>query len=575
MIIEWDAPIVADDGLVLRADIFRPTGDGTHPVILTYGPYGKGMPFERNYPLAWNEMVAEFPEILEGTSGKYINFETADPEKWVPDGYACIRVDSRGAGRSPGFMDLLSERETQDLYDCIEWAAAQPWSNGRVGLNGISYYAMNQWQVATLQPPHLAACCLWEGAADSYRDSTYHGGIRTSFTRVYFDSLIVPSEYGYACQHGLGEVGDRNPLTGQLICGDETLTDDERAACRADMGSIVSEHPFIDDYHRRRTPDTGRITVPLLSAGNWGGQGLHLRGNTVGFMQAASNEKWLEMHESTHFMHFYTDYGVDLQKRFFGHFLKGDDTGWIEEPRVQMRVRHVDGHVERRVADEWPLPATQWTPLYLDARDGSLGPSVPGEEASGVYDGWVGRLSFSYSCPGPVEVIGPLSAKLFIESVTSDADLFLVVRAFSPDGQEVVFPGAIDPHTPIAQGWLRASHRALDEEKSRRYLPVHPHDKAEPLTPGAIYELDVEILPTSLILPAGYRLVLDVQGHDYYYPHSTDEHGNDISMNTPNTGCGPFLHTEPDDRPREIFGGRIRVHTGGKYPSHVLVPVIA
>jgi predicted acyl esterase len=114
-----------------------------------------------------------------------------------------------------------------------------------------------------------------------------------------------------------------------------------------------------------------------------------------------------------------------------------------------------------------------------------------------------------------------LSAKLYLESSTADTDVLLVLRAFAPDGTEVVFQGGHDPHTPIAQGWLRASHRALDQDQSRPFLPVHTHDHAEPLTPGVVYELDVEIWPTSLIVPEGYRLTLDVQGHDDVHPGAT------------------------------------------------------
>ena len=152
-------------------------------MILTYGPYGKWLHFEDLYTDQWRRMVEQHPDVPAGSTNKYQNWEVVDPEKWVPDGYACVRVDSRGAGRSPGHLDLWSAREAQDLYQCIEWAAAQPWSNGKVGLNGISYYAMNQWQVAALEPPHLAAICVWEGAADYYRDLSHHGGILCAFGR--------------------------------------------------------------------------------------------------------------------------------------------------------------------------------------------------------------------------------------------------------------------------------------------------------------------------------------------------------------------------------------------------------
>ncbi|HKH01427.1 MAG TPA: CocE/NonD family hydrolase, partial [Bradyrhizobium sp.] len=155
MRILWDVPIRMDDGLVLRADVFLPPAPGHYPSIMSYGPYGKGLAFQEKYSTAWDIMVEKYPDVAAGSTNKYQNWEVIDPEKWVPDGYACVRVDSRGAGRSPGYMALHSPREIRDFYECIEWAAAQDWSNGKVGLAGISYYATNQWRVAALKPPHL------------------------------------------------------------------------------------------------------------------------------------------------------------------------------------------------------------------------------------------------------------------------------------------------------------------------------------------------------------------------------------------------------------------------------------
>src|SRR6266545_3713666 len=188
MRVDWDVPIAMDDGLVLRADVYRPMGTGQHPVIMSHGPYGKWLHFEDLYADQWRRMAQEHPDVVAGSTSKYQNWEVVDPEKWVPDGYVCVRVDSRGAGRSPGFLDIWSAREAQDLYQCIEWAGVQPWSSGKVGLNGISYYAINQWHVASLQPPHLAAMCVWEGAADWYRDMTHHGGILSVFSASAADA---------------------------------------------------------------------------------------------------------------------------------------------------------------------------------------------------------------------------------------------------------------------------------------------------------------------------------------------------------------------------------------------------
>lgn len=184
MIIERDVPIHMDDGLVLRADVFRPKGDATSPVIMTSGVYAKGAPYRDAFAPAWEVLMATKPEVLRGSTKEFMVWETVDPEIWVPWGYACIRVDARGSGRSPGKLDIFSPREIKDYYNAIEWAATQPWCTGKVGLNGISYYAITQWLVASLQPPHLAAMIPWEGANDVYRDMMRHGGI---FNNGFFE----------------------------------------------------------------------------------------------------------------------------------------------------------------------------------------------------------------------------------------------------------------------------------------------------------------------------------------------------------------------------------------------------
>src|SRR2546428_3878720 len=208
MKIDWDVPIRTDDGLILRADLFRPE-EGRHPAILSYGPYGKGLAFQEGYKTAWEIMARENPDALAGSSNRYQVWELVDPEKWVPEGYVCVRVDSRGAGRSPGTIDIWSPREARDLFHCIEWAAAQPWSSGKVGLSGISYFATNQWQVAALRPPHLAALCIWEGFSDYYRELARHGGILSQFIDSWYPRQVL------GVQHGVGSRGPKSRVTGE------------------------------------------------------------------------------------------------------------------------------------------------------------------------------------------------------------------------------------------------------------------------------------------------------------------------------------------------------------------------
>ena len=567
MRVDWDVEIHMDDGAIMRADVYRPDDDGRYPAILSYGPYAKGLPFQVGYPSAWNRMAEKHPDVTAGSSNAYQNWEVVDPEKWVPHGYVCVRVDSRGTGRSPGFIDHFSPRETRDFHDCVEWTAGQPWSDGKVGLNGISYYGINQWHVASLQPPHLTAICIWEGAADWYRDMTHHGGILCTFWSNWYDMQVKTVQYGS------GERAGRNPNTGDLICGDETLTEEELASNRANFGEEILAHPLDDEYHRERSPRWDRVTVPTLSAANWGGQGLHPRGNFEGFYRAATRQKWLEAHGIEHWTHFYTDYGREIQLRFFDHHLKGKENGWVDQPRVYLQIRHPGEVFEGRAEDDWPIPRTRWTKMYLHP-DLSLRMEPPQGQSQLSFEAMGPGLTFRSAPLTEVrEFTGPLASKLWVSSSSVDADLFLVFRVFDSEGAEVTFQGAIDPHTPIAQGWLRASHRKLHPELTRPFRPYHTHDELQPLTPGDVYEVDVEIWPTSIVVPAGYTVAFSVLGRDYEWEGDTS--GLRLSnFKNELRGCGPFLHDDPRDRPPDIFDGTTTVHLGPDRPAHVLTPVI-
>jgi predicted acyl esterase len=556
-----------DDGLEVRADIFRPIKEGKYPAIITYGPYAKYLHFEQIYKTCWDRMIETYPEVGANSTNQFQSWEVVDPEKWVPEDYVVIRVDSRGCGRSPGYVELWSAREAQDFAICIDWAGTQSWSNGKVGINGISYYGMNQWQVAALQPKHLAAMCIWEGANDFYRDLSHHGGILCNFIENWYDMQVKTVQYG------LGKNGHRSKITGDWVSGPDTLTTEELGANRFDFGGLTFKHEFDDEFWTSRTPDYSKIKVPFLSAGNWGGQGLHTRGNVEGFVRSASDQKWLEMHGIEHWTHFYTDYGRLMQLKFFDYFLKGEKNGWDQQPKVLLNVRHPGEKFSQRAETTWPLASTQWTKMYIDATSSSLGTSTIDKEGKVTYRGLSEGVTFLTSpLEQETEVTGQLAAKLFVSSSTVDADMFLIMRIFDPNMKEITFQGALDPNTPIAQGWLRASHRELDPTLSVPYRPYHPHTKKEPLKPGEVYELDIEILPTSIVVPAGYRIGLTVRGKDYVYPGAT---GARLSnMKYPFTGVGPFTHNHPGDRPPEIFDGEVSLHTGPKHQAYILLPVI-
>lgn len=550
LVSEMDVPIPLSDGTILRANVFRPDTGKRHPVVMAKSAYGKDVHFRDGYRQQWDRLKEIYPGLdTGGTTGRFLRWETVDPERWVPDGFAVVTVQSRGSGKSPGYLDPYSPTETRDFAEAIDWAGERPWSNGKVGLIGVSYFATKQWQVAALQPKHLSAIVPWEGCCDFYREWGRHGGIRTRFPVDWWPRQILPN------QHGNGESPYRDPDSGEPANG-PALSPDMLAGNRARFPDDLLRHVLDDDWYRERTPDFSRITVPMLSAANWGGPGLHLRGNIEGFLAAASTEKWLSVHIGTHFESFYMPEYVAMQKRFLDRYLKDTDNGWDDEPRVQISVRGPDG-AGRRMEHEWPLERTKWTEWYLDAGKTGLAPAEPAEAASVGYDAMGDGVDFSTApFAAETEFTGPIMARLFVSSSTADLDIFATLRLFDPDGNEIVFVGAHEP-TPVTRGWLRASHRKIDPERSRPYRPYHAHDEIQKIEADTVVALDVEIWPTSIVCPPGYRLVLTIQGRDFEY---------DVP--------GRMLHNDPLDRPEEEFGGRNTIHTGAGHASYLLLPHI-
>src|SRR6266705_3011888 len=328
IVAEKDVDVPVRDGTRLKADLFRPDDAGRFPAIVNLGPYQK-------------DKLWVPPDDLEEKPNPLMNWETVNPQWWVPKGYAAVRIDARGTGRSPGQGDPFSLQESLDFYDAIEWTARQPWCSGAVGLTGISYFAINQWFVANHRPPALKAIVPWEGFADLYRDALFHGGILCNFLTNWFVTHLAHHLIGRACRD--------NPDTWQTNTLWRWLRNN------LDNGSFAAAQAQWD-----------RITVPMLSAGNWSGMGLHLRGNTEAFTRAKSPHKKLRIHAGTHVHPFYSEDGRRDQLRFFDYWLKGIDNGVMAEPPVKLAIRKGRDEVEWRFEHEWPLARTRWTKFYFD-----------------------------------------------------------------------------------------------------------------------------------------------------------------------------------------------------------------
>jgi uncharacterized protein len=544
IVVEKDVDIPMRDGARLKADVLRPDAPGRFPAILNLGPYQK-------------DKLWVPPDDLAEKPNPLMNWETINPEWWIPKGYASVRVDARGTGKSPGQGEPWSFQESIDFYDAIEWAAAQPWCSGAVGLTGISYFAINQWFVANHQPPALKAIIPWEGFADLYRDALYHGGILNQFMTNWFVTHL--------CHHLIGRAYRDNPDTFH----NNTLWRWVRN--NLDSGAFRGEQAQWE-----------KITVPMFSAGNWSGMGLHLRGNTEAFMRAASKHKKLRMHSGTHVHPFYTEDARAEQLRFFDHWLKGIDNGVMDEPPVKLFIRHGQGKGEWRDEHEWPLARTQWTRFYFDlsppaagqaANTGALTAENPAEAgsrtyfASGLTKGGSSSASSTFLASGAMqagmgisldsapmeedtEITGPVAAVLFVSSSTEDMDLFLTIRNIDPTGNDVWEVGQQGQQVPVAKGWLRVSHRELDPNLSLPYRPYHRHRRRLYLEPGEVVKVEVEIWPTSMVFRKGHRIRLDVQPRD-------------------GVGSVHYTHYHAD-----YNTGTNTIHAGGDTPSCLLLPVI-
>jgi predicted acyl esterase len=299
------------------------------------------------------------------------------------------------------------------------------------------------------------------------------------------------------------------------------------------------------------------VRVPVLSAGNWGGAGLHLRGNVEGYLGVGSSQKYLQIHVGSHVDPFYSLEGRLVQLRFLEQFLRGVDTGITREPPIRLAVRHDAERYRWHYENEWPLARTEWVEWHLDSASGGLATTRPTAAGTVTYDAdpsaQLTHASFATAAfDHDTEITGPVKLRLWVSSSSDDADLFAVVRKLGRDGREVTFPGQM-PRTQIAAayGWLRASHRKLDAERSKPWRPFHTHDDLQKLQPGEIVPVEIEIWPTSLVVERGERLVLEVGAKD--------------------DPLSSFQHDDPRDRART---GTNTIHTGGKFDSHLLLPII-
>jgi predicted acyl esterase len=523
MLIDRDVAVEVAPGEPIYVDVYRPDSQIPAAPLIAWSPYGKHNPAPIGILYPRSGVKPEHTSPLT-------TFEAPDPRYWVPHGYAIVTADIPGTWYSRGRATYCSPEEALAFAQLIEWAGAQPWSNGRVGLSGVSYLTTSQWRVAELSPPHLAAINPWEGWNDTYREVVRHGGIPETWFWPY-----IWRRWG------------------------ASVTEIE------DLAAETEAHPYYDDFWRSKSADLEKITVPAFVVASWSDHGLHSRGTLEGFRRISSEHKWLDVHGRKKWAYYYDPESVQRQRVFFDYFLHGRGPGPVDWPRVRMEARESYYRGRRRTASQWPPAETEYRPLYLHAPAAAGGRGTlaaePGDVAEQTSYDSLGsglaprRAEFEITFPAPAELIGHMVATLYLSAPQSDdLDVFVALFKLDPGGAPVGFPYyAQFEDGPMAVGWQRASHREADPERSTPYLPVLAHRRELPVPRGDIVRLDIEVLPSGTRFEAGEKLLLVVQGSDVNrYPK-------------------PAVYARHEDT---VNNGPHILHTGGRYGSRLVIPVL-
>jgi len=511
ILFERDVAVTLRDGTIIYTDIFRPAGGTNLPAIIAWSPYGKE---------GGLTVLDDFPfraGVPKNAVSELQKWEGPDPAYWCSHGYAVVNPDARGAFSSNGDIHFWGTQEGRDGYDVIEWVASQEWSNGKVGLSGNSWLAIVQWFIAAEKPPNLAAIAPWEGLVDAYRNDLGRGGI---------------PDFGF-CERITSRMRGKNRVE--------------------DVPTMIQKYLLINAYWEDKAAKLERIEVPAYIVASWTNM-IHTHGTLEGFRRISSKDKWLRVHNTQEWPDYYALENIEELRRFFDRYLKGIENDWEKTPRVRLSVLDPGGVDEvNRPENDFPLARTDYQTLYLDANMGRLSPYPVAEESTIHYkaDDSKGQAVFTFRFNQNTELTGYMKLRLWVQADgADDMDLFAFVQKLDKDGN---FVPALVLGAPNfeATGRLRVSHRKLDPVRSTPAEPYLIHRVEELLSPGQVVPVEIAICPTGMLWHAGEKLCLIITGH--------------------NLAPVAFPGIKP---PKLRNKGEHIIHTGKKYDSHLLVPVI-
>ncbi|MCS7143298.1 MAG: CocE/NonD family hydrolase [Aigarchaeota archaeon] len=507
VIVERDVFVPMRDGVRLAVDIFRPKSEGRFPALVSISPYGKGM---QSLPIPPQPPESHLHQLARP-------IESGDPYFFASRGYAHVIADCRGTGRSEGeYYGWMSKKEAEDGYDLIEWVAGQPWCDGKVGMVGISYYGTVQLSVAAEQPPHLKVIMPWNAVADFYREATHHGGILQTFFYYLYTTPIgaersvsivrkttPPEQFNV-----LLESAKQDPDLWMYPSIYAVVDKPNKCPCFLDIVLNPLDGPFY--WERSAYTKLDKIKVPCYIRSGWFAYAhMHLVGSFILYEGIKAPKKLLIDGPIDTWHPLPRDFNEEAL-RWFDYWLKGIDTEVMNEPPIKI---YVMGENRYRYETEWPIPGTKWTKFYL--RRWGLLDTTPESHTSDP-DVFVHRPlyettkieSISYATrplDSDTEVTGPIALYLFASIDKTDTNWIVSLRDVAPDGTEV----------ELTKGFLKASHREVDEARSRPWAPYHPHTKAVPVEPMRVYEYAISLAPTSNVFKKGHRIKLEITSADY------------------------------------------------------------
>lgn len=554
IIFERDVPIKLRDGVTIYTDIFRPNDDKPHPAIIAMSPYGKEIGSQ------WLDDTPNHAGIPVCATSGLQKFEGPDPAYWCNHGYAIINPDVRGAYNSEGIILFFGSDYGRDGADIIEWVAKRPWSNKKVGMSGNSWLAISQWFTAAQRPPHLAAIAPWEGLSDCHREIATRGGVMMpEFVKMLSDSFASTKNGGIE-----------------------------------DVIAMMNKQPTINSWWEDKEAELEKIDIPAYIVASYTNP-IHTYGTLEGYRRISSKDKWLRIHNTGEWDDYYHKGHTEELRQFFDHYLKEEDNGWENTPKVRVSVLNPGGKdIVDRIEEDFPIPRTRYQKLYLNIKNKSLVNVLNDEENYVEYnsDHKKRGVHFKMKMQDDTEITGYMKLRLWVSALDNDdMDLFVKVEKRRPC--DLPYKFSLGPGMDVsAKGYIRASLRALDKTRSTEENPRQSMLKEEKLKFGEIVPVDILIWPMGLKFKKGDILKVTISPYKTKKIWTGPFKLKMAKINLPKEGytympdANPEMYTiggaemfagskvDTAEMPKDHNKGRHRIYSGGKYDSFLYVPII-